>query len=284
MAGMSVTDEEERASMAGRDADASDGVEPRAGRVRGRWLGSWRRPRWWQELLFIGGSYFLYTLTRNSVPAHEMLAMHRASDLLRVEQLLHIDVERSANAAFSHVTWLAVGANYYYATLHFGMTIGVLLWLYLRHPHRYRGVRTALYVTNLVALAGFWLFPLAPPRMLGGYVDTIVKFHTWGSWGSGDVADMSNQFAAMPSLHIGWALWCGITLWRLAPRRSVRILGLCYPLVTLAVIVGTANHFVLDAAGGAAALAIGYGVQRLVSGRPAYGALADDHLRRAAAA
>ena len=234
---------------------------------------SLRRPRWWQELLFIGVSYFLYTLTRNSVPAHEILAVHRAVDLMSFEHALHIDIERTVNAAFAGATWLAVPANYYYATLHFAVTIGTLLWLYVRHPWRYRGVRTALYVTNIVALLGFWLFPLAPPRMLTGFVDTVVSFHTWGSWASGDVAAASNQYAAMPSLHIGWSLWCGITIWQLARPAWARIAGLCYPAVTLIVIVGTANHFLLDAVGGVAALAAGFAVQRVVSGRSAYGAV-----------
>ena len=69
-----------------------------------------------------------------------------------------------------------------------------------------------LFATSLLALAGFYLYPLAPPRLLPqyGYVDTLLKFHTWGSLADPKVAEHSNQFAAMPSLHIGWALWCGI--------------------------------------------------------------------------
>lgn len=277
MVAMAVTDEDH--PVAGRRRGEPSGEGTGDGSAPGRRgplrlvrdvAGARRRPAWWVELLFIGGSYFLYTLTRNSVPAHQLMALHRARDVLDAEQWLHIDMEHAANVALTHAHWLAVGANYYYATMHFAVTIGVLLWLYLRHPQRYRGVRTALYVTNLVALLGFWLYPLAPPRMLPGFVDTIIAYHTWGSWGSGDVAQVSNQFAAMPSLHIGWSLWCGLTIWRFARRRWVRVLGLCHPLLTFGVIVGTANHFVLDAVGGVAALATGFAVQRLVSGRPAY--------------
>lgn len=131
-------------------------------------------------------------------------------------------------------------------------------------------MRSVLYATNIVALLGFWLFPLAPPRMLPGFVDTVVIFHTWGSWGSGDMASVSNQFAAMPSLHIGWSMWSGVAILRLARRPWARALGVLYPVATLFVIVGTANHFLLDAVGGAAALAVGFGVQRLISGRPAF--------------
>lgn len=267
---MSVPVFNDEQSRVDSDRDVDAGLGATAPRRRLSWLRQWRRPRWWQELLFIGGSYFLYTLTRNSVPAHALAAMHHATSLLGFERAVHVDVERTVNAALAGVKWLAVVADYYYATLHFVITIGVLLWLYVKHPLRYRGPRTALYATNIIALVGFWLYPLAPPRMLPGFVDTIINFHTWGSWGSGDVASMSNQFAAMPSLHIAWALWSGLTLWHLARPMWARIAGAIYPILTLLVIVGTANHFLLDAVGGAAALAGGFAVQRVISGRSAY--------------
>lgn len=233
-------------------------------------LRAWRGPRFWQELVLIGVSYFLYSLTRNVVPEHEALALRRAHDMLRVEHWFRLDIERSVNTAVSKLEWLAVACNYYYATMHFIVTIGVLLWLYRRHPLRYRPVRSVLYATTVTALLGFWLYALAPPRMLPGYTDTIVHFHTWGSWGSGDVQDVSNQFAAMPSLHIGWSLWCGLVIWNLARHRATRWAGLAYPAITLFVIVGTANHFLLDAVGGVAVLSIGFVVSRLLFGRPVF--------------
>jgi hypothetical protein len=81
---------------------------------------------------------------------------------------------------------------------------------------------------------------------------------------------VSNQFAAMPSLHIGWSLWAGITLFMLSRRWWLRTLGLAYPCVTFFVIIGTANHFVLDAAGGIVVLVLGFFTQRVLTGRPAY--------------
>jgi hypothetical protein len=257
------------------------GVEqPTAAQVRPRFrvppllpprLRTVRRPRLWEEVLFIGASYFLYSLIRNGVPTHERLAFHRASQILVAERWLHINVELGLNKAVAGVGWLAQTADYYYATMHFAVTIGVLVWLYLRRPLQYRSARTVLYATNIVALIGFWLFPLAPPRMLHGYIDTVVKFHTWGSWGSAGVDAASNQFAAMPSLHIGWSLWCAIVLIKLSTRTWVRVAGALYPVVTCLVIMGTANHFILDAAGGVVALMIGFGIQRLLTGRPAFG-------------
>ena len=228
-----------------------------------------RRPVWWQELIFVGICYELYSLVRNAVPEHERAAFTRAAAVVRLEDRLHIGVEKTLNAFVASRDALAYICNYYYATLHFVVTIAVMVWLYRRHPLRYRSLRTVLLSTNVIALAGFWLYSLAPPRMLGnnGFVDTVVTFHTWGSWGSSGVDSASNQFAAMPSLHIGWALWSAIVVAKLARRRWVRIAAILYPLATLFVIVGTANHFVLDAVGGAAVVAMGFVVEHALSGR-----------------
>jgi hypothetical protein len=234
-----------------------------------------RRPRWWQEIGFIVGVYLLYSLTRDVVPSHEAVARHRAASLLSIERFLHLDGEHAVNAFVAHAELggthvLAYACDYYYSTLHFAVTIGVLVWLFVYHPSRYRSIRSVLLITNLLALLGFWLLPLAPPRMLPGFVDTVVQFHTWGSLASPAVANSSNQFAAMPSLHIAWALWCAFAIVTLARRQWVRVLGALYPLATCFVILGTANHYVLDALGGVATLAVGVVAQRVLSGRAAY--------------
>jgi hypothetical protein len=233
-----------------------------------------RRPKWWQEIAFILLCYWLYSLVRNAVPSHQVGARHRALHILSLESTLHLDVERTLNSLVAHTHWLAYVCDYYYATLHFVVTIAVLLWLYLRHPLRYRSVRSVLFATNIVGLVGFWTYALAPPRMFAdrGFVDTVIAFHTWGSMASGDVAKASNQYAAMPSLHIGWSLWCAIVIVVLAERWWVRALGAMYPVATFFVIIGTANHYVLDAVGGVVAVALGFAIQRLLSGRPAFAA------------
>ena len=233
-----------------------------------------RRPVWWQELVFVAICYELYSLVRNAVPEHERMAFSRAGEVIRLEDRLHIGVEKTLNAFVASRDVLAYICNYYYATLHFVVTISVMVWLYRRHPLRYRSLRTALLATNVIALAGFWLYSLAPPRMVAGhgFVDTVVTFHTWGSWGSSGVDSASNQFAAMPSLHIGWALWSAIVVANLARRRWVRVVAVLYPLATLFVIVGTANHFVLDAVGGAVVVGLGFAVERALSGRSPFAA------------
>jgi PAP2 superfamily len=232
----------------------------------------YRRPRWWQEVLVIAIGYTLYDLGRNAVPKQESIAMRHGRSVEHLQHVLNLDFELSVNQFVARNEWLAQVMDYYYATLHFIVTAGVLIWLFRAHPAVFRGVRTVLFATTLIALLGFYLYPLAPPRLLPqyGYIDTLVKFHTWGSLADPKIAAHSNQFAAMPSLHIGWALWCGIAFWRMARRQWVRIAGLLYPFGTLMVIVGTANHFILDAVGGAAVLALAFGVQWLMSGHGAF--------------
>lgn len=245
---------------------ASRGLAVLAERVR-----AVRPPRWWQEIGSIAIVYFLYSVVRNAVPNHEIGAFHRARIILSIERWAHINIEHSLNNFVAGAHWLAYICNYYYSTLHFVVTIGVLVWLYLKHPLRYRAIRSVLIITNLVALLGFWFLSVAPPRMMPHFIDTVVEFNTWGSLASPGLAKASNQFAAMPSLHIGWALWCAVAIVALAKRRWVRVLGALYPVATVFVIVGTANHFVLDAVGGAATLALAAGIQRLVSGRSTFG-------------
>jgi PAP2 superfamily len=216
------------------------------------------RPRLWREILLIAVCYGAYSVVRNLVPTRHDAALHRAYELLSAEQVLHIDVELALNKLFTEVTWLGIGANYYYATLHFVVTLGVLGWLYARHPGRYRTYRWLMFGTTVSALIGFWFYPLAPPRMMPGYVDTVLAFHTWGLYDSSPIATVSNQYAAMPSLHTAWSLWCMLAIVHVARHRWIKVLAVAYPLCTVVVILGTANHFILDAAGGALTLACGF--------------------------
>ncbi|MFI9052842.1 phosphatase PAP2 family protein [Streptomyces sp. NPDC053427] len=231
---------------------------------RRRWarLRAPRAPRLWFEILLIAVSYWTYSLIRNAVPEQKAKALRNADWVWQAEHSLGIAVEHTVNHAVNSVTWLIVSMNYYYATLHFIVTIGVLIWLYRWQPGRYAAARLALFATTGVALLGYYFYPLAPPRLMpgGGFVDTVVQHDTWGSMASGNLASMSNQYAAMPSMHIGWSLWCGITVALLAKPLWARILGLLYPTVTLLVIVSTANHFWLDAVGGVLCLTFGFTV------------------------
>jgi hypothetical protein len=231
-----------------------------------------RRPRWWQEIAIIGFCYWIYGEVRNAVPEQESIAMRHGRSVQHLQDIFHLNFERSLNGYVATREPVAQVMNYYYATLHFIVTIWVLVWLFRTHPRIYRGARTVIFATSLIALAGFYLYPLAPPRLLpnSGYVDTLLKYHTWGSLADPKVAEHSNQFAAMPSLHIGWAIWCSVAIVWCARRRWVRILAALYPICTLLVIVGTANHFIIDAVFGLLVFMAGVAVQFLISGRGAF--------------
>jgi hypothetical protein len=232
-----------------------------------------REPRWWQEIAIIGFCYWLYSEIRNLVPEQETIAFRHARSIQHLQDRLHLNFERSLNDFVARHEPVAQVMNYYYATLHFIVTVGVLIWLYHAHSRVYRGARTVLFATSLIALAGFYLYPLAPPRLLPqfGYVDTLAYFHTWGSLADPKVAAHSNQFAAMPSLHIGWSLWCGVAVFLCARQWWVRLLGAAYPWCTLMVIVGTANHFIIDAVAGLLVFLAACGIQYLMSGHSAFG-------------
>ncbi|MER7486646.1 phosphatase PAP2 family protein [Streptomyces sp. NPDC126497] len=259
-------------TLEGRHEAAAHPVAQEAGPRRLRRLRAPRRPRLWFEILLIGVSYWTYSLVRNAVPEQRAEALRNADWIWRLEDRLGLAVEESVNHAVNSVTWLIVGMNYYYATLHFVVTLGVLVWLYRGHPGRYAATRTVLFATTGIALVGYYLYPLAPPRLMNGrdFIDTVMVHQTWGSMASGDLKNMSNQYAAMPSMHIGWSVWSGLTLFALATVPWVRVLGLLYPVGTLVVIVATANHFWLDAVGGVVCLAFGYGVALLWYGRRPY--------------
>lgn len=224
------------------------------------------RLRWWHEVLLIAVGYAVYTLIRDTVPAHRDSAFGHARDVQHAESAIGLFREPAINGWLAAHHAMAVVANYWYALAHFVVTIGVAVWVLWRHPQHARPLRIAWYSMNLAALVGFATYPLAPPRLMPGFTDTVVHFGTWGSWGKNGIDSASNQFAAMPSMHVGWSVWCAIVIVALAGPWWVKALGAAYPVLTVGVIVGTANHYLLDVAGGLGALAVGLAVQRLLTG------------------
>jgi hypothetical protein len=231
-----------------------------------------RRPVWWQEIAIIALGYWLYGLGRNAIPEQISIANRHGLSIQHLQDIIGLNFELSLNQWVAAHEWVAQIFDYYYATLHFLVTIGVMVWLFIKRPHIYRGARTVLFTLTLIALAGFALYPVAPPRLLPGYnyFDTVVRFHTWGSLADPEIASHSNQYAAMPSLHIAWALWAGVSVFMCARAVWARTLGLLYPIFTLIVIIGTANHYIVDAVGGAVVVALAFGIQALLSGHGAY--------------
>lgn len=220
------------------------------------------RPRWWREIILLGAIYLIYDLIRLLVSAGHGEAFTNAHRVLSLERALSLADEKHINHALSAKPVVAVPLSYAYATLHYLVTPIVLVWLWRARPRRYRGARTALVAATVIGLLGFWFFPTAPPRMMPGFVDTLAKYHDWGWWGAAasapkGLAGLTNEFAAMPSLHVGWAVWCGWQIARNATWRWLRVLGAAYPVFMFVVVVGTANHYITDAVAGLAVILAG---------------------------
>ncbi|MES9539632.1 phosphatase PAP2 family protein [Spirillospora sp. NPDC049024] len=212
-------------------------------------------PPVWRELLLVVLFYTGYTLTRIVlVQDGTGPAFAHADEILRVERYLGLDFELHLNQTLLTVPWLARTANVFYATMHFIVTLAVVVWLYRYRPQHYRWLRTSIMVATGVALIGFWLYPLAPPRFLHseGFVDPVTALHSLGLYASDASGSLTNQYAAMPSMHAGWSLWCGLVLVKLATQTWAKLLGVLYPATTVVVILSTANHYVLDAVAGMA--------------------------------
>jgi len=214
------------------------------------------RTRWWVELLVIGWLLFVYDAINNLAPLRLSTALGNGRGILDVEQALRIDPELSLDRWLaSHHTLAAVLANYY-DNAHFVVTLGLLGYLWFSRADLYRPLRNSLVLVNVIGFVVFWRFPVAPPRMLDGFTDVVASTHAFGSWHTGPLASQANQLAAMPSLHMAWAAWCGLALWRISARRWVRALALLYPCLTALAVLATGNHFVLDIFGGLLALAL----------------------------
>ncbi|WP_406203478.1 phosphatase PAP2 family protein [Streptomyces sp. NBC_01017] len=231
------------------------------------------RPNLLFELLLIRVTYYAYAQIRlaaagGSNSAGRVTAEEHGEEIYSIERALHIDVERWANHAVVQVDWVRNFFDFYYESFHFGVPLAILAVLYWRRPVDYRWARTAIGFATVFALIGFWLYPLAPPRLMPGlgFIDTVHGTQDFARPDYGTLTELTNQYAAMPSLHFGWSLWCGLVILILAPRWWMKALGLLHPLFTLTAIVVTGNHWVLDAVGGAAVVGAGFGMTYLFQG------------------
>lgn len=255
---------------------------------RGRWaqglraaLGGLQRllrgatASWWRELLLIGVLYGAYEVSRGLGDIDVPSALANGREILHLERVWHISPEHVLNEALSNVLFIAVVASYFYSIMHYVVTPVVLVWMYRSHRDHYGRARTALAISTGLGLVGYLLLPTAPPRMLAGsgLRDTLADTQEWGWWGGeGSVprglGALTNQFAAMPSLHVGWALWCGALVALYARRRWVRVLGVAYPITTTLVVMATGNHYLLDALAGGVTMGAGALLAAAVGNRP----------------
>jgi len=229
---------------------------------------TWSAIRGLREVILIAAVYSFYDITRFLVEGDHDAAFAHGSALLHDEKWLGLAPEHALNKLFSAHILLGLPSDYIYATLHYIVTPAVLIWLWRRYPTSYSPARTVLIATTVIGLIGFSMFPVAPPRMLGGFVDTMASFSHWGWWSTAGSAPRglgsdTNQFAAMPSLHVGWALWCGWQMVKFGQHRVTRWLGIAYPIVLAVVVMATANHYLLDVVAGVVVVGLGWAVAQL---------------------
>ncbi|MFQ6391934.1 phosphatase PAP2 family protein [Nocardia sp. KC 131] len=216
------------------------------------------------QLVLITVLYLAYRVGRMFTADDTMHAMSNAHSILGVEDRLGLPEETTLQAIFVDHSFLALPANFYYATAHFTVAVAVLLWLWAFRPEHYRWTRNLMAALTGAALVVHVLMPLAPPRMFPqyGFVD-LAAIHGQSVYGAPDSGGLSNQFAAMPSLHVGWALLLAFAVVA-ATRTRWRWLALAHPVITTLVVVGTGNHYWLDVIVAITLLAVAAAIHPLV--------------------
>jgi membrane-associated phospholipid phosphatase len=250
------------------------------------------RVHWWKEALIAAVFYGIYSWTRNQFGSNQVAAdgipeqpFTNAERVIDLERHLGLFHEQTVQAWFLGQRAFIQFWNVYYGTAHFAITLGVFVLLFVKRADVFPMWRNTLAAMTALAILGFAFFPLMPPRLLDtpcpvpghggapfggaciesdlrgpdgfGFVDTLSEFGGPWSFDSETMASISNQYASMPSLHIGWATWCAIAVWPLVRRRWLKATILLYPLVTLFCIVVTANHYWIDGVGGLVVFAVG---------------------------
>ena len=170
--------------------------------------------------------------------------------MLALESDLGVNGEQAINAFAARHDTLGLILSDYYDVAHFGVALTVLIAVWIWRPDRYRRLRRALVITNLMGFAVFWLWPMAPPRLLPPFVDVVGLSHAIGSWHSGTLAATADQYASMPSLHLSWAIWVTIAVWTCTTRLVWRVAAALHPCFTLIAVIATGNHLFADAAAG----------------------------------
>lgn len=268
-----------------------EGADPDLAPVEDAWVPERQhRLLWWKEAIIVASFYAVYSWTRNLFGSNKIAAdgipeqaFTNAERIIRLERWLGLFHEETIQDWFLPYRTFIQFWNVYYGTLHFAVTIGVFVLLYVKRADVFPQWRNTLAAMTSLAIVGFAWFPLMPPRLLDtpcpavdptryggaclpsrfrgtggfGFVDTLADYGGPWSFDSETMASISNQYAAMPSLHIGWSTWCAIAVWPLLTRRRTKVAVLLYPATTLFCIVVTGNHYWLDGAGGLLAFGVG---------------------------
>ncbi len=217
------------------------------------------------HVALLGALWLSYSWVRRIRASDVDVAFANAYTILDVQRALGFPSERALQLAVLDSTWIVRLSNLYYLA-HFPATVAFLVWVGVRHRSMFSMVQLAFIVTTAVGLVVHLLYPLAPPRMLAGYVDTAKVFGP--SPYDLEIAESANQLAAMPSLHVGWALLLALGVLRVGSGKW-RLIVLLHPIATLLVVVVTANHFWIDAIVAAAIVGVAWAGAGVCSGHKA---------------
>ena len=218
------------------------------------------------EALVIGLAVLLYFGIRNATAGNVDVALDNAGRLVRLERLLGIGWEHSLQGAVLSSDALVTAANWVYIFGHWPVILGVATWLYVRRRDYYVLLRNAMFASGLMGFLFFALFPVAPPRLLGhGFVDTVTDRSD--AYRALQPPGLTNQYAAFPSLHAGWNLLVGIVLAMAVTSIVVRLAALALPVAMGLAVVVTANHFLIDIAGGIVVVLLGLAIASFVQRR-----------------
>ncbi len=214
-------------------------------------------PRGWVDVLrqvsLFVGAYLLYQVVRGLVDGNDVAkATWNAYKVINLEHTLHIFIEPSVQAWAIRQRWLIDGADSVYLNAHYILTIGALVWIYLRRNDSFYFVRNMFMVAMVIALVGYAIYPTAPPRLMPewGFTDSIQQF-TGITVEHGASSALLNLYAAIPSMHVCFALMISWPMARLVRNRTAAIVWSVYPLLIMFVVIATGNHYLIDVALGA---------------------------------
>ena len=227
-----------------------------------------------QEGVAVVGAFLVYFAIRGAVVDRADEAMARGLKIIDWEKDWGIYHELWMQALILDQYWLIKVVNWVYFWGHMPLIVIVAVWLYSKHRETYRLARNSFLASGAIGLVGYWLFPVAPPRLIegAGFVDTMALYDRVG-YNAQETAAFVNQFAAVPSLHFGWSLLLGFLIGRTGKSALWWVLGAVWPVAMFFSVVMSGNHFIFDAIAGGAVSFAGLGValwmERLVERRRA---------------
>jgi hypothetical protein len=203
-----------------------------------------------RQIVLFCGAYWLYRLARGMVYDQTIAAFTHAHDIVQLERSTHVFIEQSVQAWAIKSGFLDDAASWMYLNSHFVVTTCTLAYIYLFRNEHFYWVRNMFMVAMGLALVGYVLFPTAPPRMLPelGFADTVADFT---GISESSVGALFNPFAAVPSMHVCFALMLSVPMIRMARHGWVKALWCVYAPVVTFVVIATGNHWVFDAVTGA---------------------------------